>query len=294
MLPDVEPLAILRAELAGLLAGLIALLPNLVAALLILGLTFVVARYLPRVEQRVLSRWHSRPALRIAAKTITKTLVWLAGAMLAAAVVFPNLNAGSLVAGLGIGSLVAGLAFKDILENYLAGVLILVRKPMRIGDDIECEGVSGRVEQITIRDTYVRRRSGELILVPNAFIYSNPTKILTDLPKRRIELAVGVAYDTDLEQARTVLAAALEGLDTVDGERKPEVFVTTFSDSSIDFLLRWWAGSTPVDELRSRDEVARAVKQALDKADIEIPFPQRTLTFDEPVPFAEDRPRAAT
>ena len=62
---------------------------------------------------------------------------------------------------------------------------------MRIGDDIECEGVTGRVEEITIRDSYIRRRSGELILVPNSFLYKNPVRVLTDRPKRRIDLTVG-------------------------------------------------------------------------------------------------------
>ena len=85
-----------------------------------------------------------------------------------------------MLAGLGLGSIAIGLAFKDIFENFLAGFLILMRKPMRIGDDIECEGLSGQVEQISIRGTFLRKRSGELILVPNSFIFKKPVKILID------------------------------------------------------------------------------------------------------------------
>lgn len=129
---------------------------------------------------------------------------------------------------------------------------------MKIGDDILCEGIEGQVERITIRDTYLRRRSGELVLVPNAFIYRNPTTVLTDQPLRRITLEVGVAYGTDLERAHAVLCEALKGLDTVDASKKTEVFCQRFGDSSIDFMLRWWTGSTPVEELLSRDEVVRA------------------------------------
>lgn len=85
-----------------------------------------------------------------------------------------------MLAGLGLGSIAIGLAFKDIFENFLAGFLILMRKPTRIGDDIECEGLSGQVEQISIRGTFLRKRSGELILVPNSFIFKKPVKILID------------------------------------------------------------------------------------------------------------------
>jgi small conductance mechanosensitive channel len=285
MLPDIEPLRILRAELAQLAAGFVALLPNLVAALVVVALTWGLARYLARIEVRLLRQWQRRPALVAASRTLTVTLVWLAGLLVALALVFPGLSAANVVAGLGIGSLIVGLAFRDIFENYLAGILILLRKPMRIGDDILCEGVEGKVEQITIRDTYLRKRSGELVLLPNAFIYTNPTTVLTDRPQRRITLEVGVAYGTDLERTRSVLLGAFDGLETVKGRQRVEVFCTAFGESSIDFLLRWWTGSTPVEELRSRDEVARAVKRALDGAGIGIPFPQRTLSFLEPVPL---------
>jgi small conductance mechanosensitive channel len=289
MLPEVQPLQILRTEISSLYAALVALVPNLVAALIVLGFTAGVAFLLPRLTTRVMRRWRQRPALVTAARTVEKTLIWLLGLLVAATILFPNLTPSGLVAGLGLGSLVIGLAFRDIFENYLAGILILVRKPMRVGDDIECEGVSGRVEAITIRDTYLRKRSGELVLVPNAFIYKNPTMVLTDQPLRRITLTVGIAYDTDLARACAVLRGAFAGLETVDASKRVEVFVTSFEDSSIDLVLRWWAGSTPIEEIRSRDEVARAVKRALDAEGIVIPFPQRTLGFLEPVPVARAR-----
>lgn len=285
MLAEIEPLRILQFELARLAASFVALLPNLVAALIVLGLTWALARYAWRAGARLLRRWHQRPALIAAARTLTRTLIWFGGLIVSATLIFPGMSATNVVAGLGVGSLVVGLAFRDIFENYLAGVLILLRKPMRIGDDILCQGIEGQVEHITIRDTYLRQRSGELVLVPNSFIYSNPTTVLTDRPVRRITLEVGVAYGTDLEHARTVLFDAISGLDTVDAAGKIEVFCQGFGDSSIDFVMRWWAGSTPVEELRSRDEVARSVKRALDGAGIEIPFPQRTLSFLEPVPL---------
>jgi small-conductance mechanosensitive channel len=145
------------------------------------------------------------------------------------------------------------------------------------------------VEEITIRDTYVRKRSGELVLVPNSFLFKSPIKVLTDLPKRRISLDVGVPYDADLGQAQKILGQALDGLESVDRNQRVDVFVTTFNESSIDFLVRWWSGSTPIEEHVSRSEVAMAIKAAFDREGIEIPFPQRTLSFGEPLLFGREQ-----
>ena len=259
-----------------------ALVPNLVAAVIALALTFAIAAGVTRLAGRLFRRTRMRPSLQSAMVTLIGIGVWVFGLLVAATILFPNLTPTKLLAGLGLGSIAVGLAFKDIFENFLAGILILLRQPMRIGDDIECEEVSGRVEEITIRDTYVRERSGELILVPNSYLYKNPTRIVTDRAKRRIDLVVGVAYDEDVDAARDVIRKAVEGLNTVDPEERVDVFAREFNASSIDFMVRWWTGSTPIDEHRSRDEVVAAIKSALDAAEIEIPFPHRTLTFKEP------------
>lgn len=279
----VEPLKILRDELARIGIALVAAIPNIVATTLFLALTWLAARMISRLVGRGLRRSRMRPSLRSALVSLVRIGIWVFGWMLALTLLLPNLTPTKLLAGLGLGSIAIGLAFKDIFENFLSGILILVRKPMRIGDDIQCDGVSGRVEAIRVRDTYIRRRSGELVLVPNSFLFKNPISVLTDLPKRRISLAVGVGYEADLRQVHDVLERSLEGLPSIDSDGRVDIFVTAFGESSIDFLLRWWTGSTPIEEHRSRTEVAMAVKSAFDAAGIEIPFPQRTLTFAEPL-----------
>jgi small conductance mechanosensitive channel len=278
----IEPFRILREEVAGLAASAVALIPNFLAGLVVVLVTWALAALLSRGAGRLFRR-HARPALRQLMVTLTRVLVWVVGLLVAAVVVFPNLTPTKLLAGLGLGSIAVGLAFKDIFENFLAGIMILVRAPMRIGDDIVCEGIAGRVEEITIRETHIRKRSGELVLVPNAFLFKNPVRVLTDRPLRRIELVVGVGYAEDLGHCREVIARAFDGLATVQRSERVEVFAQAFGESSVDFLVRWWAGSTPIDEHRSRDEVAAAIKRALDDAGIEMPFPQRTLTFKEPL-----------
>jgi len=289
-----HPLDIIREEIGSLATATIALAPNVAAAAIVLLLTWIGARLLARLVGAVTGRWRARPSLRRALQSLTKIGIWIVGSLVAATIVFPNLTPANLLAGLGIGSLAIGLAFKDIFENYLAGLLVLLRTPMRIGDDIECQDVSGRVEEITIRDTYIRKRSGELVLVPNSFIYKNPTTVITDRAERRITVVVGVAYGENVDECREVIRKSMQDAVGDQSSRPVEVFAREFGASSIDFLVRWWAGSTPIEEHRSRDKAVAAIKLALDTAGIEIPFPYRTLTFKEPpaIRIVDDRSSA--
>lgn len=290
----IHPLQIVRNEIIDLVRGLIALTPNLLATLVVLFLTWLAAKFIGRGVGALIRRTHARPSLQRALRSLTRIGIWVAGLLVAATLLFPGLTAGDLLAGLGIGSIAVGLAFKDIFENYIAGLLILFRAPMRIGDDIECDGITGRVEEITIRDTYLRKRSGELVLLPNSFIYKNPTTVLTDAQKRRISLVVGVAYGEDVDASRAVIREAVEEMEERDTDRPVDVFAQAFSSSSIDFLVRWWTDSPPPDEHVSRDRAVAAIKRALDDAGIEIPFPYRTLTFKEPLRLARRETTSGT
>lgn len=278
-----QPVAILDERVRELGREAIALAPNLLAAVIMLVVTWLVAMGLAALIARLLRKSGRRPSLVEAMRKVVKIFVWVVGILVAATLLFPSLTPSGLLAGLGIGSLAIGLAFKDIFENFLAGLLILLRKPMTIGDDIECEDVRGKVEHISMRDTFVRKRSGELVLVPNSYLFKNPLKILTDQELRRISIIVGVAYGEDVDRSRDVILNAVEGLETV-ADKPVQVFAREFNSSSIDFMVRWWTDATPIGEHRSRDKVVASVKRALDGAGIEIPFPYRTLTFKEPLP----------
>ncbi|KZY21925.1 mechanosensitive ion channel protein MscS, partial [Erythrobacter sp. HI0038] len=234
----------------------------------------------------IVGRTELRASLKTLIDTLVKLGIWLAGLFIAAIVVMPGLTAASLLAGLGIGAVAIGFAFQDIFENFLAGVLIMLREKMRIGDVIECEGITGKVEHITLRETHVRKLSGELTVVPNSILFKNPVEILTDDSQRRHEVVVGVSYDTQLDRAAEVIRQAVEDVEDVLASKGIDIFAQEFNSSSVDFLVRWWAGSTPRDGWESKDKVVRAVKAALDEAGIEIPFPYVTHTFKETVPVS--------
>ncbi|MEQ8742582.1 mechanosensitive ion channel [Parasphingorhabdus sp.] len=279
-------LEILIAQLHSMWEGIISLLPSLVIAILFLVLTWIVARFATKIADRLTAKTAMRPSLRELVETLVRIAIWTVGLLIALTILLPDLTPGSLIAGLGVGTVAIGFAFQDIFENFLAGILIMIREKMRIGDYIRCEGIEGKVEQIMLRETHIRKMSNELTIVPNSILFKNPVEILTDQQRRRHEIVVGVAYDTDLEQARSVIRTALETSEVTDDQKPVDVFACEFNASSIDFRLRWWAGSAQRDMHDSRDIVVRSVKRALDKAGIEIPFPYITHTFKDAIPMA--------
>jgi small-conductance mechanosensitive channel len=262
-------------------------MPRLGVALAILLLTWLVARLLRGGVARVGRRARLRPNLVEVLQMVAGTGAWFAGGLVALTVAFPTITPGRALTTLGLGSVAIGFAFKDTFENFLAGLLILLREPFRLGDFVECQSLEGRVERITIRDTHIRQTDGQLVVMPNHALFQNPVTVRTDQGLRRAAIVVGVAYGEDVDRARGVIHDAVRRVDSVrDDVHDVQVFAQAFGASSIDFEVAWWTGSTPLDIRASRDQVVAAVKRALDEAGIEIPFPYRTLTFKEPLRLA--------
>ncbi|RLQ88291.1 mechanosensitive ion channel family protein [Notoacmeibacter ruber] len=284
---DIEPVNILEDQLRGMAAASISMLPQIIVAILVIVATGILAASARWLLKKGLKRTGLRSSLQELFVMLLGIGIWVLGIMVAAVVMFPSLTPASMLAGLGIGTVAIGFAFKDIFENFLAGIIILFRKEMRTGDFIECEGIEGRVQRISVRETHIRRTDGQLIIVPNAMLFTNPLRIVTDMELRRTTIIAGIAYGEDVDEAREVIRHAVESCDTVirNAARPIQIFAQEFADSSINFEVTWWTGSKPVDERKSRDEVVAAVKRALDNAGIEIPFPYRTLTFKEPLPL---------
>ncbi|GAA6177223.1 mechanosensitive ion channel family protein [Sulfitobacter pacificus] len=284
-----EPLNILFGQLRQIARSSIELLPQLAVAILVLVLTVGLYKLVGYLTKRALKRTRLRPSLKELFALIASILVWILGLMIAAVILFPGLTPSSILAGLGIGSVAIGFAFKDVFENFLAGIIILFRREMRIGDYIECEDIEGKVAHIAIRESHIEQTDGQLVIVPNSILFKNPVTIRTHQPARRVTVICGVAYDVDVDNAREVITAAVAACESVLQDDKPiQVFAQAFGASSIDFEVTWWCGSKPVEVRASRDEVVAGVKRALDDANIEIPFPYRTLTFKEPLPIAQN------
>ena len=287
----VDGVQTVTAQLHALWKGFLQLLPNFVIALIVIVVTALLARLSWRIARGLAKRAKLRGSLRSLLGQLVYLGIWVVGLLIAVTVVFPSITPAKLIAGLGIGSIAIGFAFKDIAENFVAGVLILWKFPIEIGDYIEVDGIEGTIEEITIRMTLLRQVDGDLVAVPNATLFKNPVNNFTNWRDRRVTVMCGIAYGESVGEARRVITRAVEGCKTVRrggaaGNRPIQIFAKEFGDSSINFEVTWWTGSRPAEIRTSRDEVVEAVKVALDDAGIEIPFPYRTLTFKEPLPLA--------
>lgn len=273
----------LTSQLGSLAQGTVAHLPMLAIGLFILALTWLGARTAGKITEKISDRAGLRRSLTELFSKLIYIGVWAAGILVASVTVFPSFTPGKILTALGLSSIAIGFAFKDIFENFIAGILILMREPFQIGDLIECNDIEGHVEDISIRDTHIRRLDGQRVVIPNSMLFKNPVTVRTDRNTRRITVICGVGYDEDVAASRKVILEALKSVESVNTDKPAQVFAREFGASSVDFEVTWWTGtgSEAADIRKSRDAVIEAVKKGLDDAGIEIPYPYRTLTIKE-------------
>ncbi|MDX1442728.1 MAG: mechanosensitive ion channel family protein [Gammaproteobacteria bacterium] len=258
-------------------------IPHLAGALILLLIVWLFARLVDRATRGIMYRSKMRASLQQVIGRLVNIGVWLVGLLVIATIVVPGITISKAIGGLGIVSIAVGFAFRDIFENFFAGILLLWRFPFENGDVIECEGYVGTVLRINIRMTELRTLSGEHLILPNAFLYKNPVQVLTNRSRRRVEITTGIAYGEDVATAVEVLREAMKNCETVDAGYVIDVMPKGYGSSSIDIDLVWWTSAKPLEQRRSVAEVVTATKKALDDAGIEIPFPYRTLTFKHPL-----------
>lgn len=259
-------------------------LPNVLVALLVLVLFWAVSRLARRGITRVLQRTSVPAALAGLAATAAGLLALFTGLFFALGVLGLDKTVTSLLAGFGILGLALGFALQDIAANFMAGVLLAFRRPVSVGEIVETGGNTGVVEQIDLRSTYIRRPTGELVIIPNKTVFEQTIINYSRPSQRRVDLKVGVSYDDDLEHVRRVAIAAVESLAEREEEKPVELYFEQFADSSIQFVVRFWTSyRRRAEYLQARSAAIVAIKQAFDREGISIPFPtQMTLLPDDP------------
>lgn len=183
---------------------------------------------------------------------------------------------------LGISSVAIGFAFRDILQNFLAGLLLLITQPFRIGDQIVASGFEGTVEDIQTRATFIRTYDGRRVVVPNADLFTDTVVVNTAFAQRRLEYDVGIGYGDAIENARQVILDAIASVDGVLAEPPPDVLVMAFASASVNLRARWWiAPPKQADALDARDQVLTAIRAALSTHGIDMPFPTHQILFHD-------------
>ena len=248
----------------------VAALPRIGVAVAFIAVGWLVSRLIRMASKRAFQRRASRSF----ALVISKVLGWvfLTLVVLAAlAITFPSIQPVDLLAGVGFFSVAVGFAFQDILENTLAGILLIFRQPFRSGDQVEVHGELGTVEVITIRETRITTFDGELVIIPNRDVYKSVIRVQTANQLVRSDFAVGIAYENDASEAREAIEAELASVEGIAAEPRPTALVERLGVSTVDLRVRFWTDSHQWDRLTVTDRAIRACKVALERAGIEMP-----------------------
>jgi len=271
---------LLARKMAGWMRDFVLLLPNLLAAVLVIVVTWLVARVVRNLVTRLFRRVSQSEQVTWLLAQMVYVGVFAAGLFIALGILGLQKTVASLMAGAGIITLALGFAFQDIGANLMAGIYLSVRRPFRRGQLIKTQDFFGTVHEVNLRWTEVYTPQGQLVLIPNKQVFENPIMNYSSLGRRRIDLAVGVSFGDDLTRARDVSIRAIEGLPQRLPDRPIELYYEEIGESSINFVVRFWIPfSKQGDYLEARSEAIIRIKQAFDAEGITMPFPTRTLDF---------------
>jgi len=274
------PLTLITDKFSRFAADFFLLIPNLIAAVIFLLVAWFAARLVRSGIERVAMN-RKRPDLGNLLGSLAHGGVVILAVLFAAAIVFPSVNPGGIFATLGVGSVAIGFAFKDILQNLLAGLLILINRPYRRGDQIVVKGFEGTVEHIESRATSLKTYDGRRVIIPNSDIYTSAVIVNTAHPHRRDEYLIGIGYGDSPEASAETFRAAIAAVDGVLADPPCEVLPWELSNSTVNLLARWWVKSHRTDIVRTRARVMLAVHAAAVERGIDLPFPTQVILFHD-------------
>lgn len=262
------------AALSGLLVEFLQFLPKLLAATVLFIFTLYLAAWISKLLRRIMEGRHLDPGLILLLYHVSRWTIVVAGTITALEVV--NFQVTAFLAGLGIIGITIGFALQDISQNIVAGFLLLIQKPFELGDLIKIEEYTGTVQSVDLRSTELLTLDGHNVLMPNASAFTKPITNYSRQARWRINLPVGVAYDSDLELVQRVTLNAVRVLPDILDDPAPILYFHTFNDSSIDFTLHYWIDGRVTNPFTATHPVILAIQKAYQENEIVIPFPIQT------------------
>ncbi|WP_292756847.1 mechanosensitive ion channel family protein [Methylophaga sp. UBA2689] len=244
------------------------------AVIVIVGRT--VVSWLVKLSRKIMVRANMDPILINFSSSIINILLLLF--VLIAALDKLGVNTTSMIAVLGAAGLAVGLALKDSLQNFAAGVMLIMYRPFRIGHFVEVAGVLGIVEQITIFNTVMRTPDNREVIVPNGNIYAGVITNYSARDTRRIDMVFGIGYDDDLLKAKQIITDIVTGHELVLNDPEPIIRVAELGDSSITFNVWPWVNASDLATVRA--DLIETIKLAFDANGISIPYPQMDVHFN--------------
>ncbi|KKT74457.1 MAG: hypothetical protein UW70_C0054G0009, partial [Candidatus Peregrinibacteria bacterium GW2011_GWA2_44_7] len=266
-------------EASGISAFFSAILskaPGWIAAIVVFAFSFVAAKI---VKEKVVDEFSKKFASEDQDALILIGRFSYAAALsigIMIALKFAGIDVTSIFAAFGFA---LGFAMKDLMMNFISGILILVNRQFSIGDFIQVNDTMGKVVEIQSRATILKAIDGTRVIVPNADLFQNKVTNFTANPFRRIEIMVGVDYRTDVDYATKVLKDIVHQFPGVVLEPAPVVLLSEFGDSSVDFVVRFWVDSHS-NWLKTKSQVMKKIKETLDEKGIEVPFNTMNIVMD--------------
>ncbi|MBD2515902.1 mechanosensitive ion channel family protein [Nostoc sp. FACHB-973] len=269
-------------KVQSMINSFIALLPNIVLGLIVFILFLFIASRIKALVKRLTRNRRSARNLGLVLGRLAQGVTVLIGLFIALSIVIPTFKAGDLIQLLGISGVAIGFAFRDILQNFLAGILILLTEPFQIDDQIVFKGFEGTVENIETRATTIRTYDGRRIVIPNSELFTNSVTVNTAFDNRRLEYDVGIGYGDDIDLAKQLMLDAMHSVDEVLKDPAPDVLAMELAGSSVNIRVRWWVHPPRrADNLISRDKVITAIKKKLVANGIDLPFPTQQILFHD-------------
>jgi small conductance mechanosensitive channel len=262
---------------------------RILTALLIL----IVGRWMARALRTIIRRALERAKIEATVASFFSNLgygVFLTFVILAALAKL-GIQTTSFIAVLGAAGLAVGLALQGSLANFAAGVLLLVFRPLRVGDYVEGAGVSGKVDEIHIFTTSLATPDNKRVIIPNAKLMNDNITNYTILGQRRVDLTIGVGYGENLARVKEVIADVLAGDERILTEPAPTIGVLALASSSVDFVVRPWVKSEDYWDVFFATN--QRLKERFDQEGISIPFPQRDVHVYQAATNAEREPVGA-
>lgn len=249
-------------------------LPNVITAIVIFLISLYLANLLSRLLRKLLVRRQAAVGITNLLVQITRWTIIIIGVITSLQRFF---DVTAFLTGLGIVGFTVGFALQDIMKNFAAGAILLLQEPFKAGNAISVAGFDGTILKIDLRTTEMKTLDGRIVIIPNADILSGAIVNYTRANQRRIELTVGVSYDTDPNLARKAVLDAIQAVEGFISEPAPIIYFHTFGGSSIDLTAYFWIDTASVNMLQAKDTALTLLKSNFNQHGIEIPFPISTV-----------------
>ena len=269
-----ELMQMLQAQLESYVKALILFTPQLVVGVLSTTIFLLIARFLRKRLTNFICRKAEDPLLVNFLNNAFQIINVILAALLFLYVIGRFGIAGSILGAAGVSAIVIGFAFKDIAENFLAGVILAFNRPFRLGDTIETGGIIGGIQAMNLRDTHIKTGDGKDVFIPNGQILKNPLFNFTIDGFLRKEFSIGLDYGSDIEKARATIMSALKNINGILQEEKmPQTLISEFGSSTVNILIRYWIDTFDKSHntVEINSQAMRAVLQSLDSAGINMP-----------------------